>query len=78
MTETTDAATWTALAHVLADMPDVWRKLIVDHVDAGCGRCRACTRAGTGTPGKTWPCSTLRLARVAQRIHDEHQRGRPR
>ncbi|TAK32309.1 MAG: hypothetical protein EPO40_03000 [Myxococcaceae bacterium] len=59
-------------------MPDVYRRLLDDHTPAanGCGRCRACTVPGTGSPGAVWPCSMHQLAVLARKIHDRPLRGR--
>lgn len=70
MSETTDPLSWQHLAEVLAAMPAAYRRLLAEHVDAGCGRCRRCTVAGTGAPGELWPCSLHKLATLAQQIHD--------
>lgn len=55
------------MAEHLAGRPDVWRRLLVDHVADRLGRCAACRRAGGS--GEVWPCSLHRIALDAQRIH---------
>jgi hypothetical protein len=57
----------TELARALAAQPDVVARLIADHVPDDKGRCRGCTRPGTGTPMDYWPC-TLSTAADAARI----------
>lgn len=82
MDRTDDPHIWHALAEVMSLTPDHYRRLLDLHVDAGCGRCRTCTQAGTGVPGSPWPCPMSKLATLAQQIHTarirgEHLRGRP-
>jgi hypothetical protein len=55
------------MAEHLADRPDVWRRLLADHVADRLGRCAACRRAGGS--GEVWPCSLHHIARDAQRIY---------
>jgi hypothetical protein len=57
----------TELARALAAQPDVVARLLTDHVPDDKGRCRGCTRPGTGTPMDYWPC-TLSTAADAARI----------
>lgn len=61
----------------LAAMPDVWRRLLAAHVDAGNGRCRACTTPGRGTPQAAWPCSLHKLATQAAATHGRPLRAVP-
>lgn len=73
---------WKATAEVLSHMPAVYQRLLAVHVDAGYGRCRACTRGGTGVPHVPWPCPMHRIATAARGLHHrrvggEHLRGRP-
>lgn len=75
MGQSSDQTLWRALAAVLAANPSQFRKLLRLHVDAGCGRCRVCTRAGYGTPGATWPCTVHQLATLAERVHEAHRRS---
>jgi hypothetical protein len=63
--------TWgDGLAHALATMPDLCERLLHAHTPDHHGRCRACTRGGTGIPGDPWPCSIRCLAVVARRFID--------
>ena len=57
----------TELARALAAQPDVVARLIAEHVPDDKGRCRGCTRPGTGTPMDYWPC-TLSTAADAARV----------
>jgi hypothetical protein len=63
-----------ATAAELASMPDVWRRLLVDHVPAADGRCRACTQGGTGIPTARWPCGPRLVAEAAARHHAARNR----
>lgn len=69
MSEPTDPLQWRHLAEVLAAMPDTYGRLLGLHVDAGGGRCRACTVPGTGAPEADWPCAMRKLAALAREIH---------
>ncbi|MGH3567946.1 MAG: hypothetical protein ACRDRH_18330 [Pseudonocardia sp.] len=66
---TDERRTPSGFAYILATMPGLWEKLLVDHVADHRGRCRACTTGGTGIPGKRWPCSIHALADAARRLH---------
>jgi hypothetical protein len=57
------------LAAELAPMVDVWERLLAQHVPDRAGRCRACTKGGTGLPSTPWPCSIHGLAELARRHH---------
>jgi hypothetical protein len=50
----------------LAPMPEVWQRLLGLHLADASGRCRACTRAGTGIPGAAWPCAIQIVAERAR------------
>ena len=55
-------------ADVLSSMPVLWARLIAEHVPDQRGRyCRACTMAGTGSPGAAWPCRIRDAAEGARR-----------
>jgi hypothetical protein len=54
----------------LAPMVEVWQRLLVEHVPDGAGRCRTCTKGGTGLPSSPWPCSIHGIADLARRRHD--------
>jgi len=56
-----------SLADVLGAMPELWTRLLTEHIpDPTSKRCRACTIAGTGTPGAAWPCRIRDLAESAK------------
>ena len=57
------------LAAELAPMVDVWQRLLHQHVPDGAGRCRTCTKGGTGMPSASWPCSLHGVADLARRCH---------
>ena len=57
------------LADELAPMVDVWQRLLLQHVPDAAGRCRCCTKGGTGLPSTPWPCSIYGLADLARRSH---------
>ncbi len=59
------------LAAELAPMVDVWRRMLVQHVADRAGRCRTCTKGGTGLPAVPWPCSLYGVADLARRRHTE-------
>ncbi len=52
----------------LAVMPDLIGQLLRDHESDGTGRCRECTKGGTGIRVATYPCPLARLARAALEI----------
>jgi hypothetical protein len=58
------------LADELAPMVDVWQRLLDQHVPDRAGRCRTCTKGGTGLPSVRWPCSLHGIADAARRSHD--------
>ena len=58
-----------SMAAVMADMPGVWRRLLVAHVPDRLGRCCGC-RSDTGS-GKRWPCSLYRIATEARGLHEQ-------
>jgi hypothetical protein len=57
----------TPLAHEMADMPGVWRRLLNTHVADRLGRCTGC-RTSSGS-GQRWPCTLHQVASEAQRVH---------
>jgi hypothetical protein len=59
------------LAVELAPMVDVWQRLLAQHVPDRSGRCRTCTKGGTGLPALSWPCSIHGVADLARRCHAE-------
>lgn len=66
----TDGADMHQLAAELAPMVDVWGRLLAQHVPDRAGRCRTCTKGGTGLPAVAWPCLLHGLADLARRRHD--------
>ncbi len=63
------------VADELAPMVEVWQRLLAQHVPDRAGRCRTCTKGGTGLPTTPWPCVIHGIADMARRSHDA-QRGR--
>lgn len=61
------------LARELSTLPEVTQRLLELHVSDGHGKCRACTRPGTGIPAAAWPCVLHFYATAANEI-----RGRQR
>ena len=53
-----------SMALVMSQMPDVWRKVLAEHVGDEAGRCRACRNANGEVA--TWPCQTYRVAQEAE------------
>ena len=55
-------------ADALGLMPELVMRLLADHrADATGRRCVACTTAGTGSPGASWPCEIRNVAETAHR-----------
>jgi hypothetical protein len=63
------------MAAELAQMVDVWQRLLVEHVPDRSGCCRTCTKGGTGLPTTPWPCAINGIAEMARRIHDTEHRA---
>jgi hypothetical protein len=55
------------MAHVMASMPGVWRRLLIAHVADRLGRCMSC-RTASGS-GERWPCSLHQIATEAKRLY---------
>lgn len=53
------------MAEQLALMPEVIARLLFAHGADANGRCRGCTRGGTGYPVAEHPCALHRLALMA-------------
>lgn len=58
----------------LAPMVEVWERLIALHTPNRAGRCRMCTKGGTGLPSAPWPCSVYGVAELARRRHVSERR----
>jgi hypothetical protein len=54
-----------SLAFALAGMPEVWARLLVEHVPDRYGRCVAC--ASSRNAGTLWPC-TLQVTAADARV----------
>src|SRR3954471_6586245 len=52
-----------SMAVVMSEMPDVWRKVLAEHVPDGRQHCRACFHDGGRA---SWPCQTYRIAQEAK------------
>jgi hypothetical protein len=52
-----------SMAVVMSEMPDVWRRVLAEHVPDGYQNCRACFHAGGRA---SWPCQTYRIAQEAK------------
>lgn len=52
-----------SMAVVMSEMPDVWRKVLAEHVPDERQNCRECFHAGGRA---SWPCQTYRIAQEAK------------
>ncbi|PVY97692.1 hypothetical protein [Actinomycetospora cinnamomea] len=52
-----------SMAVVMSEMPDVWRKVLAEHVPDAQQNCCACFHAGGRA---SWPCQTYRIAQEAK------------
>jgi hypothetical protein len=52
-----------SMAVVMSEMPDVWRRVLAEHVPDGHQNCRECFHAGGRA---SWPCQTYRIAEEAK------------
>lgn len=57
----------TEAAAAIAGWPQLWSRLLADHVAGPDGRCRACTSSTHIAP--RWPCRLAELADAAQAMH---------
>jgi hypothetical protein len=55
------------LAAVLSAMPEVFHKLLLEHVPDHSGRCVACRNHGTA--GVPWPCTLQVIAQDAHSLY---------
>jgi hypothetical protein len=62
------------VAAELAPMVEVWQRLLAQHVPDRAGRCRTCTKGGTGLPSTPWPCAIHGIADLARRRYDADHR----
>jgi hypothetical protein len=62
------------VAAELAPMVEVWQRLLAQHVPDRAGRCRTCTKGGTGLPSTPWPCVIHGIADLARRRYDADRR----
>ncbi len=60
------------LARELAWQPEITQRLLARHVADDRGRCRGCTKGGTGLPGAKWPCALHFHASAAARLANWH------
>ena len=67
-----------ATAVELAPMVETWGRLLAEHRSDGAGRCRRCTRGGTGQPAAAWPCVLFAVADQARLHHDRTAEVGPR
>jgi hypothetical protein len=59
------------LVAALVPLVDLWQRLLTVHRPDAAGRCRSCTKGGTGLSAIPWPCSLHGLAELARRRHSE-------
>lgn len=52
-----------SMAVVMSEMPDLWRKVLAEHVPDAQRNCRECFHAGGRA---SWPCQTYRIAEEAK------------
>lgn len=55
------------MATVLATMPDLWQRVLIEHSQDADGSCVSCR--GFDGEGAIWPCHPWRIAREAQDIY---------
>ncbi len=60
------------MALILADMPDLWHRILTEHVSDSHGRCASCRdRSGAAAP---WPCVARQIADEARAIYEGRYR----
>ena len=52
-----------SMAVVMSEMPDVWRKVLAEHVPDAQQHCQECHQGGSRA---SWPCQTYRIAQEAK------------
>ena len=57
-----------SMATVMSQMPDVWRRVLAEHVPDHARRCRACC-SPTGVQA-SWPCQTFKVADEARALSE--------
>jgi hypothetical protein len=58
------------VADALAPMVELWQGLLAQHVPDQDGRCRSCTKGGTGLATIPWPCVIHGIAEMARHSHN--------
>lgn len=61
------------MALVMSQMPDVWRKVLAEHVPDQSQRCRECR--DTAGQQASWPCQTYRVAQEAKWVSEGNLPG---
>jgi hypothetical protein len=62
-----------SMALVMSEMPDVYRRVLTEHVADGGGRCAACRNVDGETA--SWPCQTYRIAQEAKWVGEGNLPG---
>lgn len=62
-----------SMALVMSTMPDVWRKVLLEHVPDQGQRCSACRNAMGESA--SWPCQTYRVAQEAKWVAEGNLPG---
>lgn len=55
-----------SMATVMSQMPDVWQRVLAEHVPDHHGRCRACWSPDGGQA--SWPCQAFKVADEARAL----------
>ena len=62
-----------SMALVMSEMPDVYRRVLAEHVPDAGGRCGACRNVSGETA--SWPCQTYRVAQEAKWVSEGNLPG---
>ena len=62
-----------SMALVMSEMPDVYRRVLAEHVPDAGGRCGACRNVSGETA--SWPCQTYRVAQEAKWVGEGNLPG---
>ncbi|MCD2192859.1 hypothetical protein LQ327_05590 [Actinomycetospora endophytica] len=62
-----------SMALVMSEMPDVYQRVLTEHVPDGGGRCGACRNVNGETA--SWPCQTYRIAQEAKWVGEGNLPG---